>query len=43
MVRTPGSEEASTLEVIDVTNLTDEQRARLHKFVDELKAEPKAE
>ena len=38
-VRKPGGEEASTIRVIDVTNLTDEQRARLDKFIDELIAE----
>ena len=42
-VRKPGSEEASITRVIDVTNLTDEQRARLDKFIDELKAEQIAE
>ena len=42
-VRKPGGVEESTKTVIDVTSLTDEQRARLDKFLDELKAEPKAE
>ena len=42
-VRKPGSVETSTKTVIDVSSLTDEQRARLDKFIDELKAEPKAE
>ena len=42
-VRKPGSEEASITRVIDVTNLTNEQRARLDKFIDELKAEQIAE
>ena len=42
-VRKPGSVEASTMSVIDVTSLTDEQRARLDKFIDELIAEQIAE
>lgn len=42
-VRKPGSVEASTKTVIDVSSLTDAQRAKLDKFIDELKAEPKAE
>ncbi len=42
-VRKPGSEEASTLKVIDVTSLTDEQRARLDRFIEELVAEQTAE
>ncbi len=43
MVRKPGSVEASTTTVIDVTSLTDEQRARLDKFMQELIAEQIAE
>ncbi|MDE0298539.1 MAG: hypothetical protein OXN17_07910 [Candidatus Poribacteria bacterium] len=39
----PVGEEALTTRVIDVTSLTDEQRARLDKFIDELKSEQKAE
>ena len=39
----PVSEEALTTRVIDVTSLTDEQRARLDKFLDELIAEQIAE
>ena len=42
-VRKPGSVEASTKTVIDVSSLTDEQRARLDKFIDELIAEQIAE
>ena len=42
-VRKPGSVEESTTTVIDVTSLTDEQRARLDKFLDELIAEQIAE
>ena len=42
-IRKPGSEEASTLEVIDVSSLNDEQRARLDKFIHELIAEQIAE
>lgn len=43
MIKKPGSEEALTTMVIDVTSLTDEQRARLDKFIDELIAEQIAE
>ena len=43
MVKMPGSVEESTKTVIDVTSLTDEQRARLDKFLDELIAEQIAE
>ncbi len=43
MIKKPGSEEALTTTVIDVTSLTDEQRARLDKFIDELIAEQIAE
>ena len=39
----PVGEEALTTRVIDVTSLTDEQRARLDKFIDELIAEQTAE
>jgi hypothetical protein len=42
-VRKPGSVEESTRTVIDVSSLTDEQRARLDKFLDELIAEQIAE
>ena len=42
-VRKPGSVEASTKTVIDVSSLTDEQRARLDKFMQELIAEQIAE
>ena len=42
-VRKPGSVEESTKTVIDVSSLTDEQRARLDKFIDELIAEQIAE
>ena len=39
----PVSEEALTTRVIDVSSLTDEQRAKLDKFIDELIAEQIAE
>ena len=42
-VRKPVSVETSTTSVIDVTSLTDEQRARLDKFMQELIAEQIAE
>ena len=42
-VRKPGSVEESTKTVIDVSSLTDEQRARLDKFMQELIAEQIAE
>ena len=42
-IRKPGGEGALTTRVIDVTNLTDEQRTRLDKFIDELIAEQIAE
>ena len=42
-IRKPGSVEASTKTVVDVTSLTDEQRARLDKFIEELIAEQIAE
>ena len=42
-VRKPGSVEASTKTVIDVSSLTDEQRARLDNFMQELIAEQIAE